>query len=119
MTMQLVLFTPAEVKAAPSKMSQEGADIWFNQFWQVYPKRVGSNPKKPAKEKFCRLVMIGGVLPQDIIAGTAAYARSRDGEDARFTAMATTFLNQHRWEDDHGPGRGPRTFAELSDDLRS
>jgi hypothetical protein len=108
-TQQLTLFGKPLV---PAKI-----ETLFDQFWMVYPPRRGSNPKKPAKEKFCGLVR-KGVDPQDIIAGARRYAETRVGEDARFTAMAQTFLNQHRWADDYTfEPNPPKTFAELAEEL--
>lgn len=68
----------------------------FNIFAAVYPPRRGSDPRKPALEKFAKLVAVDQIDPQDIIAGARRYADSHP--DPNYTCQMTTFLNQHRWE---------------------
>lgn len=74
----------------------------FERFKQAYPKRKGSQPWTPAKEKFkkaCR----DGVDPEVIIAGAKRYAEQvkRDGKiNTEYVAQAKTWLNQRRWADD-------------------
>lgn len=43
----------------------------FEKFWKAYPQRKGPNPKKPAQEKFARIVT-SGADPQELIAGAEA-----------------------------------------------
>ena len=102
-------------------------DILFDRFWSSYPKREGSNPKKPAHEKFKNLVTKHGADPEAIVAGAEAYRGAREGEDPRFTAMAITFLNQRRWEDEswtkpkggsaRKPTNGRMTLFDVQRDL--
>ena len=74
----------------------------FDQFWRNYPRRSPyPNPKKPAQDKFDRLVRKEKVDPDEIIAGVVAYAKVVEGSDPRFVVMAATFLNQHRWKCDY------------------
>jgi len=71
----------------------------FEEFWKTYPRRDGSNPKKPAKTLFigqCRR----GANPDHIILGTTAFAvkeRRIIGTDKIPQAM--TFMRQERWRD--------------------
>ena len=90
----------------------------FDRFWSLYPKRVGSNPKAVARQKFLRAVA-SGVDAELIIAGAKAYTRELDKKvGTEFVAMASTWLNQRRWEDyepeqieaNHLP---PRIFVEV------
>jgi hypothetical protein len=71
----------------------------FEEFWLLYPKRDGGNPRKPAEKSF-RVRLQQGADPQDIIAGVrrfAAVERKRVG--TVFIPMAVTWLNQERWRD--------------------
>lgn len=88
---------------ALSSQAEPSPDVekLFDEFWRIYPKRSGGNARKPALEKFKKLVLKDGIDPEKILAGTAAYARAREGEDPKYTAMAETFLNQHRFNDEH------------------
>lgn len=85
------------------------ADDRFEEFWSVYPSRgTAANPKKPAKDKFARLVK-AGVDPDAMISGAKAYGRNIRAlgkERTDGVAQALTFLNQERWRDllDQRPG---------------
>lgn len=72
----------------------------FDQLWKFWPKRQGSDPKKPAKLKFLRLIK-AGVDPNDIADGLAAMLQQleRDGTEPRFFPQMITWLNQERWTD--------------------
>lgn len=71
----------------------------FDDFWNTYPSRAPhSNPKKTARDKFKAACKKAD--PDTIIAAAAAYARLRAGQDPQHTAMAATWLNQERWNDD-------------------
>jgi hypothetical protein len=71
----------------------------FERFWSAYPKRSGSNPKAPAHAKFVRCVA-RGCDPESLIAAARAYAKELGPKvGTEFVAMATTWLNQQRWQD--------------------
>jgi hypothetical protein len=74
----------------------------FDVIWKLFPMRDGHNPKKPAREKFVRLV-VAGSDPREIRSGVAAYEISRRGQDPKFTKQMIVFLNQDGWKDDHQP----------------
>lgn len=70
----------------------------FERFWQAYPRRAGSANKALARAKFekvCRKVD-----PEVLIAGAKRYAEDNAKKvGTEFIAMASTWLNQRRWED--------------------
>ncbi len=73
----------------------------FDEFWNEYPKRDGSNPKEPARKKFLALIK-SGADQSEIIAGAKNYRadmRARGEERTKFVAQAITWLNQERWKD--------------------
>ena len=71
----------------------------FEEFWKAYPKRSKANPKKPAREKFERIIKT--VDPQILIDAAKAYAKSEEGNDPKYIAQTQTWLNQERWNDDY------------------
>ena len=74
---------------------------WFEKFRSAYPKRDGSNPAKPAWEKWRKLMALGHD-PADIIAGADAYCAEmvrQNKNNSSYVAMAATWLNQLRWQD--------------------
>lgn len=73
----------------------------FEDFWSVYPRRKGSNPKHPASLKFATAVK-NGADPAHIVSSARRYAdeaREQGNEGTEFICMATTWLNQKRWLD--------------------
>src|SRR5699024_8698620 len=71
----------------------------FEEFWKAYTKRSKANPKKPAREKFERIIKT--VDPQILIDAAKAYAKSEEGNDPKYIAQTQTWLNQERWNDDY------------------
>ena len=73
----------------------------FEEFWTAYPSRgEATNPKKPAREKFARLVK-AGADPDEIIRGVKGYGAhcgqsGKAGTDK--VKQAITFLNQEVWK---------------------
>lgn len=73
----------------------------FEEFWKAYPRREGSNPKHPAKQKFDAAVQ-AGTDPEWIITGAKRYAAESKQQNIIQTpkvAQALTWLNQRRWGD--------------------
>lgn len=81
--------------------TRPGEQSKFEEFWSVYPRRDGPNPRKPAEQKFNALVKTG-VDPDVMIAGAKQLAidESRRGNiGTKFIPQAVTWLNQQRWSD--------------------
>jgi hypothetical protein len=75
-------------------------DPMFEKLWAIYPKREGSNPKKPARAKFLRLVR-DGADPEQIIAGAKHYAElEHKNLGMRYIKTTIAWLNQWSPEDD-------------------
>lgn len=73
----------------------------FAEFWDVYPKRTGRNPRQPAAAKFGLLIK-AGFDPAAIIGGAKRYAeacRKDSSLGTKFVATAIVWLNQHSWQD--------------------
>ena len=98
---------------SPSKppFDEKAAEEEFEKFWELYPKRP-SNPKQPAKKSFIKALK-DGTPKEDIFEGLAAYAETRRGKNSEYTAMAATWLNQRRWEDDYGPVKEVRRLGNF------
>lgn len=102
-------------------------DERFDEFWKVYPKRDGANPKAPARKKFLNAIK-SGVDPGEIIAGakrSAEEARSKGQIGTPYVPQAMTWLGQQRWGDyapTNEPGEGEiRGFyaSAASDELQA
>lgn len=95
--------TPPKEKTTPSSSGDkspsrcESETDFFPDFWLAYPRREGSNPKKPARERFIRLIA-KGVRPEALIAAAQALAVEHP-TPTRFVPQAVTWLNQERFED--------------------
>ncbi len=98
------------IRAREGRLSETEAGRFFDErFWPTFPKRDGSNPKKPARDKFIRIV-VNGENPEAILAGAERLAQDlrRQGKlGSVYVPQCITWLNQHRWGDDPAP-RGPR-----------
>jgi SOS-response transcriptional repressor LexA len=87
----------------------------FDEFWDVYPRRVG----KVAAEKAFRK-SADRVDPLEIIAGARRYAEDPNREP-EFTAHPTSWLNAGRWDDELIPAKGrqsgTRAYLEAAEAL--
>jgi hypothetical protein len=66
----------------------------FDDFWKVYPRRIGKGTARKAWDK-----ATGRTEPNVIIAGAIALAGQ--GIETKFIPHPTTWLNRDGWEDDH------------------
>jgi hypothetical protein len=107
---------------APATRPSDGP---FEEFWKVYPKRDGANPKAPAKKKFMFHVK-SGIDPAAIVSGANRYAaemRSKGQIGSPYVAQAMTWLNQQRFDDYQppptaGPTNAPPPGAPTDEELR-
>ncbi|MDQ2079498.1 hypothetical protein RA307_04830 [Xanthobacteraceae bacterium Astr-EGSB] len=87
---------------AVAAATRPAIDKWFEEFWAEYPKRgSAANPRKPAAEKFARLVKAGRD-PATIVAAAKRFCAIERGAGRYGTdkvAQAITWLNQERFND--------------------
>jgi len=79
-----------EPSKEPSSLRAE-----FERFWDVYPRRAGSNPKKDALIKFNRNLK-NGITAKNMIDAAEVYARwcyANEKTNTEFVKQAKTFLN--------------------------
>lgn len=82
----------------------------FEEFWKVYPKRQGANPRKPALQVFEAAVK-QGADPAVIVAGAKACAvADRDKIGTPYIPQAVKWLRDRRWEDYKPPPSEARAF---------
>jgi hypothetical protein len=67
----------------------------FNTFWSIYPRKKG---KAEAKLAFSKALKKTDA--ETILLGAKKYALERQDQDMQYTAWASTWLNQERWEDE-------------------
>jgi len=87
----------------------------FEDFWKVYPKRDGANPKAPARKKFLAAVK-AGADPDEIIAAVGRYGEECRGKGqlgSCYVAQAMTWLGQQRWGDYAPKSQDPECSAGL------
>lgn len=81
----------------------------FEEFWVAYPRKEG---KVKAYEQYMINVK-NGCSCADMMAAARNYAKSREGEDATYTLMASTFLGPgQRWIEYVKAGRSALIAAE-------
>lgn len=103
------------------KKHTSGLDEAWERWWQTYPKRKGSNPKSKAREKWERAQRDHGVSPEELQGAAEKFRAFHDAEGTagtRFVPMATTWLNQRRWEDELelDDGDGNSWIDDLTDE---
>lgn len=72
----------------------------FPEFWAAYPKRDGDNPRKPAVRAYAKVIR-DGADPAAILKAVRAYAaelQAKGKVGTEFVPLATTWLNQGRFE---------------------
>jgi hypothetical protein len=114
--------TEAEAEAETETEKDSGApaprpmiDDPFVRFWSAYPKRDGSNPRKPAQTKFEKLVR-DGADPEAIIAGATRYAdelAAQNKLNTVYVAQAKTWLHQERWRDTEPSKQAPAAMSKV------
>ena len=85
----------------------------FDEFWSIYPLRVGKDAARRAWAKAIRRA-----TADDITAGARRY-RDDPNRDEGYTKHPATWLNAGCWDDDPLPAKGTekRTGAQMYDDL--
>ncbi len=84
---------PPEVSANADTPARD----FFEEFWAVYPRREGDNPKKPAKLKFERAIR-RGADPSAIIEAARQLAKAHP-TPTPFVPQAVTWIGQERFND--------------------
>lgn len=86
-----------EVEVQEKEQKTSGASLpdRFDEFWEIYPKRVGRGQAVKAWKAALRKTDADTVL-----AGVTAFAESVAGKDPTFIAHPSTWLNGERWTDD-------------------
>lgn len=70
----------------------------FDEFWAAYPKRP-NNPRKKAMAAYVKARK--NVSQKQLLEAVGLYAAYMTGEDPKFIAMASTWLNDERWNCDY------------------
>lgn len=82
----------------------------FNQFWQIYPRRIG---KGYARKAFLSASKIEDL--SIIIQAAEEFAHIMKGTDPQYIPHPSTWLNGERWDDDLSAYRSPTTTDILND----
>jgi hypothetical protein len=94
--------------------------LTFSEFWAIYPKRKGANPRALAEKKFNSAIR-SGVDPERIINSAKRYAdelRETEKLNTEFVCQAATWLNQRRFED-YAPDPGSKERdAKIDADMK-
>lgn len=84
----------------------------FDEFWNVVPRK---DAKGAARKAFKAAIKKASL--SDIVSGMRAYAKSRDGQDPKYTAMPSTWLNAERWLDGKSPSVQPARTTQPDETL--
>lgn len=87
----------------------------FEEFWKVYPKRQGANPKSPARKLFLAAVKQGADPPVIIEGARRCAVSDHDKVGTPYIPQAVKWLRDQRWND---YATDPPGNSGLSDDER-
>ena len=113
---------PQNRNGAIAKLSEAEIAARFLEFWAIYPRRAGNNPKYDAERKFGKLVHSGDNC-ETIIAGAQRFAAEclrRRIVGTCFVPQTIRWLNGRMWlnDPDAGPVDEPKSLLEMARDLR-
>ena len=87
--------TEAERSKEVKEVKEDIIDVQFDEFWQLYPKKVG---KKPARNKY--KYALKETTQENLITSLKAYIKSKKNEPSTYLLNPATWLNQERWNDE-------------------
>ena len=113
---------PQNKTGAITKLSDAEISAKFLEFWAIYPRRAGNNPKYDAERKFGKLVHSGDNC-ETLIAGAQRFAAEclrRRIVGTCFVPQTIRWLNGRMWlnDPDAGPVDEPKSLLEMARDLR-
>lgn len=88
-----------EVLKKESKEIARANEQGFTEVWEVFPKRAGNNPRKPALASYLKALKNGATVTE-IRDGALRYAATCDA-GSRFIQQCVTWLNQEGWKNDY------------------
>jgi hypothetical protein len=83
--------------------------VSFNEFWDIYPRKMG---KGEAKAAFVKAVTKYGL--ETIFDGVRRLASDPNLPAPQFVPRAATWLNQERWDDEPYPVKDPATIPGVT-----
>lgn len=86
---------PKENKPPVSPTEKHAPRGEFDQFWEVYPRKVAKGAAKKAYRNALKRA-----TAEEILAGAKRYAKFLAGSDPQFIAHAASWLNADRWLDE-------------------
>jgi hypothetical protein len=89
----------------PLEEQTKGLDVSFNEFWDVYPRKMG---KGEARGAFQKAVNRHGL--DTVMEGVRRLAADPNLPAPQFVPRASTWLNQERWGDDPYPAPDVRSL---------
>ena len=105
--------TPFPEKTSPLLNRQEPShtEVWFNQFWSAYPRKVA---KKEARREFGKIIARPDAPALDVLLSAVANYRATI-TDVRYCVYPARFLRQERWLDAES---APATRVEIDYRIR-
>jgi hypothetical protein len=85
----------------------------FEQFWKVYPRRIGKGAARKSFEKALKLESFDGIM-----AGLQRQLAYYASKEPQFIPHPTTWLNQERWSDEPQPIQRSTARRTISDAAR-
>lgn len=95
-----------------AKATRPDRDEKFEEFWKLYPKRKGANPKKPARDQWDAALKRGSSEDQIIAAVKAGAGFDREKIGTEYIPQAVKWLRDRRF-DDHEAAIGAESISTI------
>ena len=84
-------------------------ELWFKEFWSLYPRKVAKANAEKAFKKKC----VNEKAYTDIMRGLKNYITACKGKDPQYIAHPATWLNGERWNDEVTSGKSGNAFLDM------
>ena len=115
-----------EVKLSKDKLSKDkrskentivevvdDKDLWFSEFWKLYPRKVAKANAEKAFKKKCKSESDYTA----IMRGLQNYIKSCKGKDSQYIAHPATWINGERWNDEESSGKSGNAFLNMLSEM--
>lgn len=108
-------------KLSKDKLSKENTivevvddkDLWFSEFWKLYPRKVAKANAEKAFKKKCKSESDYTA----IMRGLQNYIKACKGKDSQYIAHPATWINGERWNDEESSGKSGNAFLNMLSEM--
>ena len=88
-------------------------DLWFSEFWNLYPRKVAKANAEKAFKKKCSCE----ADYRSIMRGLQNYVKACKGRDPQYIAHPATWINGERWNDEVTATKSSNPFLDMLNEM--